>query len=67
MNGQKETVTETRYYESDKAFLARILGQRKGWSASILVIWQRQFSAGRRKSAAPPVFIVTLLVKTPAL
>ena len=48
VNGQKETVTETRYYESDKAFLARLLGQRKGRSASILVMNDEAHHAYRR-------------------
>lgn len=45
------TVKETQYYESDAAFLRRILGGRKGRSSAILVMNDEAHHAYRRGSA----------------
>lgn len=42
------TVTETKYLESDAAFLKRVLGARKGRSSSILVLNDEAHHAYRR-------------------
>ena len=42
------TVEETRYYESDTAFIRRVLGNRKGRGASILVFNDEAHHAYRR-------------------
>ena len=49
-NGEPKayTVAETRYFESDAAFLKRILGGRKGRSAAILVMNDEAHHAYRR-------------------
>lgn len=48
VGGEKVTVEETRYYESDQAYLKRILGGRKGRSQSILVFNDEAHHAYRR-------------------
>jgi type III restriction enzyme len=49
-NGEPKayTVTETKYFESDAAFLKRILGGRKGRSSAILVMNDEAHHAYRR-------------------
>lgn len=44
------TIRETRYYESDAAFLKRLLGGRKGRSSAILVLNDEAHHAYRRGS-----------------
>jgi type III restriction enzyme len=52
-------VKEVRYYESDAAFLRRVLGNRKGRSSSILVMNDESHHAYRRgKLDADDVFAV---------
>lgn len=47
-SGAKIEVEETRYYESDTAFLKRVLGNRKGRSQSIFVMNDEAHHAYRR-------------------
>ena len=46
-------VRETKYYESDAAFLRRVLGNRKGRSAAIMVMNDEAHHAYRRGKAEP--------------
>ncbi|QVN12397.1 BPTD_3080 family restriction endonuclease [Burkholderia sp. LAS2] len=46
-------VKETRYYESDTAFLRRVLGNRKGRSSAIMVMNDEAHHAYRRGKAEP--------------
>lgn len=48
IEGAKQTVTETRYYESDEAFIKRVLGGRRGRSQSIFVFNDEAHHAYRR-------------------
>lgn len=46
-------VKETKYYESDTAFLRRVLGNRKGRSSAIMVMNDEAHHAYRRGKAEP--------------
>ncbi|MDA8206069.1 MAG: DEAD/DEAH box helicase family protein [Thermaerobacter sp.] len=57
VNGVKETIAETHYYESDAAFLRRLMGNRKGRASAILVMNDEAHHAYRR-GAEDPDYVV---------
>jgi type III restriction enzyme len=48
IDGRRETIEETHYYESDPAFIKRVLGGRKGRSQSVFVMNDEAHHAYRR-------------------
>ena len=66
VDGRKVTAQETKYFESDAAFLKRVLGNRKGRGAAILVMNDEAHHAYRRGEEEPEFVVDDQTAETDA-